>query len=1053
MVDATKNPPKNPNIKEMLFLAERAAQGKIKVLPGKQWSLHYALSQEQRAAKLDELRQGKITAAEAETFVKPDILIFNAEDINTQGLAAVQARILDISNSISYYDYPRYARFMAEVGGENIDLATSSELYNSIAKSRIQQRLREAKPGRKGRAQIDAAIRVDKEQILASILKQSAPAKVMSVLKLDWLCENLNLATALERDEVVAQLSGEQRAMVQKLQTAHHAFVERGDEIAFEELVSTLKTEVPKLLEKKDDSSDSMKELEEELEKYKEQSGPPGTEKDSAIPPEDQDEYITPPSTEQAESQETKKSPPMFTIEPPLSGYYIVGRKSYYDVNKKTWSKKKQLGPYTETLSTSKTHKISGKSRVGTIALPIPNSYAVDASTLTFNGSQPEILRDQNGCFYLQCDSVTDFSLEFGKEDAEFINPPIPEDLELLYQGTLSEKTEKLLSHLPSDDLQKAEAIRQFVLANHFYPGGGDLKIAGALQAKLRSESTGDNYLQNIDASEYLECYSANTLFIALARKAGISTRLVVGHKPQGAKEGKTAIDETTGHAWSEVWDGSSWRRFDSTPKPKPEDKKPKDQEEQEKEQEEQQQPPENAEDGGVENRQQKPDQQGDKKSQQGQGQQQEGQQMDSGSPDQMQEASQDQMNQAQTSLEQAKAQLEQMEKQKSELEQDLGKAKSFEDLKKLEEKIDKKELLDEMKKDLQKKLEAIEKQMKDKIKEALDKMREEGFIDEAKQKQWEKQLDEKQSRDLDRLMKTIDAESELYREYDKIREEVLPIVDQWFKYFVRRLPKKQTFEADEDSKSRQGAINKHLLKKPGNLLFGTVKNPRVQRSSVEPLFLASLVLDVSPSMLKDPNNPRSIPGSKLESGRKLMVFFNELFSKIEKEFGYIRFANYVFSRSLNPIKTFKQKYNSSQVYEHADGTKSTVKVHLMKGVVASPYTNIDEAVRGTAKDLNEEARAYPNYASAMYFVGDGQDSFGREAQIKAFLESDDREKGFGNHMRSAIMMGTESEKEVLANIFGEDNTAVALEFEPLITKWMEQFEDNIKDYLRNKQI
>src|SRR6266404_411693 len=177
VVDATKNPPKNPNIKEMLFLAERAAQGKIKVLPGKQWSLHYALSQEQRAAKLDELRQGKITAAEAETFVKPDVLIFNAEDINTQGLAAVQARILDISNSISYYDYPRYARFMAEVGGENIDLATSSELYNSIAKSRIQQRLREAKPGRKGRAQIDAAIRVDKEQILASILKQSAPAK------------------------------------------------------------------------------------------------------------------------------------------------------------------------------------------------------------------------------------------------------------------------------------------------------------------------------------------------------------------------------------------------------------------------------------------------------------------------------------------------------------------------------------------------------------------------------------------------------------------------------------------------------------------------------------------------------------------------------------------------------------------------------------------------------------------------------------------------------------------------------------------------------------
>src|SRR3989338_10094794 len=149
---------------------------------------------------------------------------------------------------------------------------------------------------------------------------------------------------------------------------------------------------------------------------------------------------------------------------------------------------------------------------------------------------------------------------------------------------------------------QKAEAARQYILANHFYPGGGDLQAAQAVQYKLRSESTGDTYLQNIDASEYLECYSANTKFIAMMRKAGIPARLVVGHKVEGAKDGKSAITQSTGHAWSEIWDGQAWRRFGAAPPAKPEDQKESDGDDKKPEKE----PAEEAQDGGVDKPQEK---------------------------------------------------------------------------------------------------------------------------------------------------------------------------------------------------------------------------------------------------------------------------------------------------------------------------------------------------------------------------------------------------------------------------------------------------------------
>ena len=75
--------------REMLFLAEQAAEGRLKVLPGKEWALHYPVDPATRAEKLQGLLKGKYKAAEVAHDIKPDALIYDAQDIQKEGLEKV----------------------------------------------------------------------------------------------------------------------------------------------------------------------------------------------------------------------------------------------------------------------------------------------------------------------------------------------------------------------------------------------------------------------------------------------------------------------------------------------------------------------------------------------------------------------------------------------------------------------------------------------------------------------------------------------------------------------------------------------------------------------------------------------------------------------------------------------------------------------------------------------------------------------------------------------------------------------------------------------------
>ena len=402
--------------REMLFLAEQAAEGKLKVLPGKEWALHYPSDPHVRAEKLQGLLEGRYIAQEVAHDIKPDALFYNADDIESQGLEQVSARIRNLSAHITHYDYPRFAKFVENMRGREIPLDDLDAVYSGITQSRIQKKLLDAY-GATGRKQMESALKGEARELLESTSHLPRSQKLLKALKANWLTEDLSLMTPAERDRIVAGLSGDERKLFEDLESSYRDYVQRGDEGGYKKLVENAKEGLPTIQKEIDsgEPSESMQQLERELEQFKDQAGLPGTPEDSAIPPDDEDEYHTPPPMP-GESKEQRRARPIFEIEPPLDGYYISGRKSYFDIATKTWSKKKQLSPYDTPIAGQDRSRISGVLDRGLKSLPIPNGYALDASSLQFQGASVEVFRDQNGCFYLQAAGPTSFSVDFLKE-------------------------------------------------------------------------------------------------------------------------------------------------------------------------------------------------------------------------------------------------------------------------------------------------------------------------------------------------------------------------------------------------------------------------------------------------------------------------------------------------------------------------------------------------------------------------------------------------------------------------------------------------------------
>ncbi|USN54931.1 MAG: transglutaminase domain-containing protein [Candidatus Peribacteria bacterium] len=133
----------------------------------------------------------------------------------------------------------------------------------------------------------------------------------------------------------------------------------------------------------------------------------------------------------------------------------------------------------------------------------------------------PKFLVDQHNCVYLQSTTKQLVSFNFCFEQTDNTSLPIPEDSEDIVFEKLTDATELLLQQISSEPaLKQAARIKSHIISHK--------KYNTTKQGTLRLQSNRNTYIANLDASTILECYSANSLFVALCRKKGIPARLVV---------------------------------------------------------------------------------------------------------------------------------------------------------------------------------------------------------------------------------------------------------------------------------------------------------------------------------------------------------------------------------------------------------------------------------------------------------------------------------------------------------------------------------------------
>lgn len=1018
----------------MLMLAQAASEGGLKVIPGNGWKFHYPAEGAQRVQIMQALLAGEADPGEVHANLKPDALLYDFADIEVLGIQTVQGRIRDLTETTAHYDYERFARFLHAMQGKETNLQSLQAIYDAVAKGRIRTQLLQSY-GPAGRQQMEAALRAEAARITDSFGNLTNLDRVLAALNLRWLAQR-RLATTAQIHSIEQEMTEQEMKLTEELSGAFNAYSETGSQAAYDTFIHSVQDALPDVRTVEEQMSPSMEKLTKELEEFRKQVPPPAPPEGLASPPDANDLHNQIKDLDRGESVEGIPVRPIYEVTPsgsstlPLLGRYLEAHKSHFIPSERTWSNETKLGEeYTTSIQGEERQTIRGNISPGLKSLGLPRTFALDIQSLQYTGNRPRIFRDQNGCFFVLADGPTAFSVDFLKEPGAMTHQPTAEDLEPIHAGPLSQKTEEFLASLSGDAASRALKIQQFLWSGHWYPGGGDHGAADALKLKIKTESNETQYVPAIDRSEYLDCDLSNTLGVHLLRRAGVPAALGVGHCIQSARKGKAVMDCNTGHAWTEFWDGAKWVPIDFTPPPKPEDEKKKNDE-----RPDDTSPGKRADDGGIES---PPPDRGDvadqakervdKQMQNLQNQQQTG------------EAKQSEVSQGEQQMEQARKTVDEMTQRQREIEGKAQKAQSFDELKKIEEEAKRADLLDDMREETQKKIEAKKDLMKEELKDQWRQMEEDGFLDQKKREELERALEKKDERELDQLQREATLEQSLYAEYAAIKAEVMPLVERWFRYFADNLPKKADMETDEDSLSRQGAFNRRAVMRPRNQLFGTVKNPRMLKSSVEPRFIASILVDVSGSMNEK---------EKFKNARKLLVFFCELFERIGKEFGYIRSSISIFSDSLSEIKTYDQEYGAHARYAYTDGKHETVKHRLMTRLQASGGTNMLNAIQTAATALTEETRNYPDHASAMYFIGDGGDTCGNKMNVRKFLETNDQEHGFGRHLKSAILLGTPQERQALAEIFGDEHTTVAPDFEELVQQSMVQCARDIKGYV-----
>jgi len=282
------------------------------------------------------------------------------------------------------------------------------------------------------------------------------------------------------------------------------------------------------------------------------------------LPPKDEEEMR--PSIDETEKQEGEPHG-FFTAEPFYGGYWKEKTFENWNPASLTFTRlaKQRAEIKNVEVNLDSRRVLQGKIGLGRTSLPLPYNFAYLPKTIKLAGGQVNMSEDEDGNGFLEnlSDSSITFSLNLAKRVAEITQNPPPAGQEIS-TGRLSQETEKFLADLQNDSslslLDKARGLKQYVRRLLEYPGEGDSKYN---QIYYQNPS---EFFRKIEQHKKADCDVANTFYIALLSRLGITARLAVGHYIKiKDNQGRAVFSSGTGHAWAEVWD-NGWHRLDATP-------------------------------------------------------------------------------------------------------------------------------------------------------------------------------------------------------------------------------------------------------------------------------------------------------------------------------------------------------------------------------------------------------------------------------------------------------------------------------------------------------
>lgn len=282
-----------------------------------------------------------------------------------------------------------------------------------------------------------------------------------------------------------------------------------------------------------------------------------------SLPPVEQDSMES--LKEQAEKGKEEASA-YFRITPFYGGYYKETTYDSWDARTNRWVKRKpakfSLASSVETFDET-VRVVNGAIRGGArTSISVPYNFAFKPETLNIlQGLNVKILEDEQGNYVFDASdvrqAVVPLSIEMARRKVE--KNQIAGEMAEINVGNFSSQTESFLQELRNQGLSQVDMAK---------------RLKSYVKNLLEySTNFAYNTLQEVEQNKKADCDTANTFYLALLTKLGISARMASGHYIKVKDHsGAAVISGSTGHAWSEVWDEKvlKWIRLDATPKGDP---------------------------------------------------------------------------------------------------------------------------------------------------------------------------------------------------------------------------------------------------------------------------------------------------------------------------------------------------------------------------------------------------------------------------------------------------------------------------------------------------